>query len=283
MPNHVTNEIIIDGTEEEIFAVREYMRSDENPFDFRNLSRMPKELEGTTSPCRIISKGEYNIQESAIKLLNDKVANGTPLTKEEDNKLKWGLSRGITQKMSDELMEKYGYNNWYDWQLAHWGTKWNSYSHWNMDDMDANEFGFQTAWAHPMPIIEALSIKFPNIRFKIKFADEDFGHNLGSYEILDGLIENEFFPEGGSTEACMLALEVQGGEDYYLYDQFVEGYLEEDEGLDEFEMIMLGRSVASGSVDEEFPNWILDKALEIALENENFEEAGKIRDYLINY
>lgn len=282
MPNHVTNEITINGTPEQIKAVRDFMRSEENPFDFSKLSAMPKGLEGTQSPCRIISQAEYDTQERAIALLNKKVANGQPLTQEEESKVKWGFSRGITQEMSDELMEKYGFNNWYDWQLAHWGTKWNSYDHFLMDEEDEeNElFGFSTAWSHPIPIMESLSIKFPTIKFSVRFADEDFGYNLGEYDILDGLIENENFPEGGSLQAKMLALDIQGGEDHYMYDQFVDDYLEEEDGLDDFQMAMLDKAVTNGHVDEEFHTWILNIALKIALDDENFEEAGKIRDYL---
>jgi hypothetical protein len=43
--------------------------------------------------------------------------------------------------------------NWYNWCLANWGTKWNSY------DGNVTESGisFNTAWAPPVPVIVELS------------------------------------------------------------------------------------------------------------------------------
>jgi hypothetical protein len=54
MPNHVTNDIIIVGTDKDIKAVREFMKGDysdgeKNPFDFNQLVKMPKQLGVTLS------------------------------------------------------------------------------------------------------------------------------------------------------------------------------------------------------------------------------------------
>jgi Ferredoxin-like domain in Api92-like protein len=83
---------------------------------------------------------------------------------------------------------------WYTWSLENWGTKWNAYS---QDDTPGGyrttpgtALQFDTAWAHPEPIIFALSEKFPDVEITVHFADEDLGSNLGSYIILDGEIEN---------------------------------------------------------------------------------------------
>lgn len=63
------------------------------------------------------------------------------------------------ERKSAENVEKYGYANWYDFQVARWGTKW---------DVDAYEgeetkvengilsFGFDSAWAPPIGVYEAL-------------------------------------------------------------------------------------------------------------------------------
>lgn len=76
---------------------------------------------------------------------------------------------------------------WYEWQKENWGTKWNSYSFNKWAKWD-KEFSFQTAWNHPVPIIKKLSEMFPDVRFNIKYADEDIGSNLGEYEIRNGKI-----------------------------------------------------------------------------------------------
>lgn len=43
--------------------------------------------------------------------------------------------------------------NWYDWCVANWGTKWNSYEG-NVTD---EGIGFTTAWSPPTPVIAALA------------------------------------------------------------------------------------------------------------------------------
>ncbi|HIF9442162.1 TPA: hypothetical protein ACX6SK_002417 [Photobacterium damselae] len=45
---------------------------------------------------------------------------------------------------------------------------------------------FFTAWGHPEKIMLAMSKKYPDIYFKIRFADEDLGRNCGVYILKDG-------------------------------------------------------------------------------------------------
>ena len=84
--------------------------------DFNKVAPIPKELENTQSPTRIISQKEYDEQEKRIVEGN--------LT---DNEKNWGLSRGLTQELVDEYRKRFGASDWYDWQTSNWGTKWNAY------------------------------------------------------------------------------------------------------------------------------------------------------------
>lgn len=91
--------------------------------------------------------------------------------------------------LGEKEREKYGDKNWYDWNTKNWGTKWNAY------DVRVGKyyrFIFQTAWAHPFPVIKALSEKFPKTTFSVAFADEDWGNNLGAYLIKNGKTTFEF-------------------------------------------------------------------------------------------
>ncbi|HIF9126646.1 TPA: hypothetical protein ACX6PM_002970 [Photobacterium damselae] len=45
---------------------------------------------------------------------------------------------------------------------------------------------FFTAWGHPEKIMLAMSKKYPDIYFKIRFANEDWGRNCGEYILKDG-------------------------------------------------------------------------------------------------
>ena len=48
-------------------------------------------------------------------------------------------------------LKKYGYKNWYDWNVANWGTKWDVGSDGLMQRLDANtlQASFDSAWAPP--------------------------------------------------------------------------------------------------------------------------------------
>jgi hypothetical protein len=55
-------------------------------------------------------------------------------------------------------IEKYGYGNWYDFQVANWGTKWDVSGEAVEIDEDGLGFSgaFDSAWAPPIRIAEAL-------------------------------------------------------------------------------------------------------------------------------
>lgn len=74
---------------------------------------------------------------------------------------------------------------WYEWNIEHWGTKWDAYDFDEYAKYD-KEFSFQTAWTTPIPIIEALSRMFPDVEFNVRYADEDIGSNLGQFLMKDG-------------------------------------------------------------------------------------------------
>ena len=63
--------------------------------------------------------------------------------------------------------EIYGENNWYDWSVENWGTKWNSVD----AEIHSNEIYFQTAWSPCDPVIAALAKKFPTMRFTYTFME----------------------------------------------------------------------------------------------------------------
>lgn len=182
MPNHISQKLTVEykenveGSYEKasngIKKIIEKMKSDNSDFDFNNLIPMPEELKNTTSPARIVSEEEYPKKVKEIDKANKK------------NK-HWQQSYPLTQKMSDDLIKKYGYNNWYDWANANWDTKWGAYE---VSIAYGSEILFQTAWSISMPILEKLSKEFPNIVLKLEYADEDSGRNCGIVRIKNGSI-----------------------------------------------------------------------------------------------
>ena len=69
------------------------------------------------------------------------------------------LSEAVANFTTNEAMvAKYGYSSWYDWSIAHWGTKWDVESS-NVEIEDANTVtaGFDSAWAPPIRAYEQLT------------------------------------------------------------------------------------------------------------------------------
>ncbi len=54
-------------------------------------------------------------------------------------------------------IEKYGYKDWYDWNVANWGTKWDiSLDSCERTDPNTVEASFDSAWAPPVNAYEKL-------------------------------------------------------------------------------------------------------------------------------
>jgi len=82
---------------------------------------------------------------------------------------------------TDRLKAKYGHSDWYSWNCATWGTKWNAYdigtppgqgsplealaeAHAESPTREI-EYTFQTAWSPPLPVLQALVERFPTCTF----------------------------------------------------------------------------------------------------------------------
>ena len=115
----------------------------------------------------------------------------------------------------------YGKNNWYDWSLANWGTKWGAYGYDESVDYSANKdsLRFLTAWSAPHPVIEKLSQMFPALTIEHEWADEDIGSNCGRRIYYDGEQIEEYYPDYGreSIEFAAAVMDRQPEEDWGLY------------------------------------------------------------------
>lgn len=75
-------------------------------------------------------------------------------------------------KYLTELQEKYGYDNWYDWRIANWGTKWNACE--SDYDKDGECMRFNTAWSIPYPIITKIAKDNPDAKLD-GYSEEETG------------------------------------------------------------------------------------------------------------
>ena len=93
-------------------------------------------------------------------------------------------------------------NNWYDWNVRNWGTKWDvsisddeKWPDTELLDEGANGenyvlvYKFNTAWSPAVPAIEKLSAQYPDLLFTHSFEEEQgWG---GELEILNGNLLSE--------------------------------------------------------------------------------------------
>ena len=158
MPNHVYTNMSIHGTDAEVqnFFMTHFVEDDggDSYFDLGSFKPMPEELEGTVSPS--------NPPRDATEL---EVA-------------RW-------KKNQQRLVEEYGADNWYDWHIANWGTKWNTYDNCIHDD---NNVSFQTAWSLPDPIFEMMAEMYPTMTFNIECVEEG-GFFAGTILISEGKVK----------------------------------------------------------------------------------------------
>lgn len=146
MPNHTTNHLTITGPASYIEEMKKFVTDNETPFSCNAIIPMPEELVNTIKGYR-------------------RTNNETP---EETSK------RELSEA---SLRETFGADNWYDWSIDNWGTKWDVYPtgdtlEW--DDVSECEvrIEFLSAWAPPLPVIKALAVRFPNLIFTINYTDE---------------------------------------------------------------------------------------------------------------
>jgi len=78
--------------------------------------------------------------------------------------------------------------DWLNWRYDNWGTKWDAYDITIIGyDRTQIELIFQTAWTPPQKWLEKISLKYPKLKCKLSWVDEDYP-NSGFIEIKNGLI-----------------------------------------------------------------------------------------------
>lgn len=136
MPNWCQNTLAIEGDSSEIAKFREWLN--DQPLTLQKIHPMPKELEDTISP--------------------------TP---------DWSAADAEKAKI---LQEKYGADNWYDWHVKNWGTKWDIEAEEVSEETDDRIcFSFESAWSPPEAAIKKLGVMFPSLDFSLVYREDGMG------------------------------------------------------------------------------------------------------------
>ena len=138
-------------------------------------------------------------------------------------------------------IEKYGYGNWYDFQVANWGTKWDVTCDSVEIDCDGLGFSgtFDSAWSPPITVCEAL-------------VEQGFEVTLYYYEPGMGFV-------GKWEDGC---------DDCYEYSSSTSATVRAEIGDELDDMFGISESMAEYEAEneEELTTWIKDGADKLKLE-----------------
>jgi hypothetical protein len=201
MPNHTANNFTITGPIADIKRFIDIAKDGDTELSFNKLVPMPDELRGISSPVRIMTQAEID---EVWATWNKQKADGT--LSEYQKGGPFGL--GITKETSDSYKSKYGVDNWYDWAIANYGSKWGVYDEgeWNItEDGDITSAGinYQTAWSPVTNAWERISKNYPSLEFFHEFADEGGGF-VGNQLIQNGDIVEDNDYEWDSDEGIVI-------------------------------------------------------------------------------
>tara|TARA_B100000214_G_scaffold360536_1_gene323027 strand:- start:308 stop:952 length:645 start_codon:yes stop_codon:yes gene_type:complete len=175
MPNYCNNNIVITGPNSVIDKIEKIANGDKGDL-LQYFYPMPEALKDTTAP-----------------LPKD-------ATKEEKAKAK-------------ENLKKYGYDNWYDWRVENWGTKWDIMEFYNINRKEIGEdeseisLGFDTAWAPALGAYEKFIDENSNCSLKAYYYEPgcdfmgEWDNGIDScFEVAKYGLDDDFWKQGiGST------------------------------------------------------------------------------------
>ena len=128
MPNWCSNNFEVTGTKEQIDAFEDFLKtgSGKNWFDF--FLPTPQELLDTVSGFVGEDKQAAHEAQQAANL------------------------------------EKYGYSDWYGWNITNWGTKWNCDAQDYVREDNTIRFWFDSAWSPPIALYEFIESEGFSVR-----------------------------------------------------------------------------------------------------------------------
>lgn len=84
-----------------------------------------------------------------------------------------------------------GDDNWYDWRVREWGTKWDLSTETDVYPIEGGiEYQFDTAWAPPVEWLTKIAAKYPELIFYMDFQEEGMGF-AGGVEFSGGVLVSE--------------------------------------------------------------------------------------------
>ena len=93
------------------------------------------------------------------------------------------MFRDMLSPKDEERCAAQGIPTWWDWNIEHWGTKWNAQCDEGSVELEKFDrinikqatYRFKTAWDTPRPVIAALWEQWPDLDFDGGYVHEGYG------------------------------------------------------------------------------------------------------------
>ena len=86
------------------------------------------------------------------------------------------IPAGVYQgDLGPEETQMYGKNNWRDWCITHWGTKWDADATLTNETPDFLVYEFESAWSPPVAWLTKVARDFPYLRFTLNYYEPGMG------------------------------------------------------------------------------------------------------------
>ena len=86
------------------------------------------------------------------------------------------IPEGVYQgDLGTEESQRYGKNNWREWGITHWGTKWDADATIERDLPDFLVYRFESAWSPPVAWLKKVARDFPRLRFTLIYDEPGMG------------------------------------------------------------------------------------------------------------
>lgn len=234
MPNWSYNNLSISGDEKEMKNFYEQAlkpnSNDESSFRFSNIFPMPEKIKNTISPSSS-AKGRKWMNDNVSEIRDNTISN---VLGEEEYTTELIPVENNTDEKCKALKDKYGADNWYDWNLATYGTKW------DCEVLEKNcikdetffECQFDTAWSPPGMFLHNLQMKFKDLDIRLTYELEGSDGCGVFYSNRDG---DQIFIEHEEDEVSYRGSD--GREIYYNDTDGEWHYHEDDEVCDDYIMV----------------------------------------------
>jgi len=81
----------------------------------------------------------------------------------------------VSKAERERLVRLYGTDNWYDWSVSNWGTKWDLSDPRIVAWRKHLRYTFRTAWSPPLPAVKRMAAQFPLLTLTLRWWEGGMG------------------------------------------------------------------------------------------------------------